>query len=145
VIGILIVAHGAFGEALIHSASHVLGKRPLRVRQVGVTVHDDPEAILPQARNLVRELDEGGGVLVLTDIYGATPGNIALRLLAPGRVEGISGVNLPMLIRALTYREQALAVVVEKALSGGTAGVIHMTTDSCGKDHAGRGDGPRRS
>ena len=48
-IGILIVAHGAFGEAIIHSASHVLGKRPLRVRQVGVTVHDDPEAILPQA------------------------------------------------------------------------------------------------
>ena len=47
-VGILIVAHGAFGEALIHCASHVLGKRPLRVRQVGVTVHDDPDAILPQ-------------------------------------------------------------------------------------------------
>ncbi len=139
-IGILIVAHGAFGEALIHSASHVLGKRPLRVRQVGVTVHDDPEAILPQARDLVRQLDEGAGVLVLTDIYGATPGNIALRLLEPGRVEGISGVNLPMLIRALTYREQGLAITVEKALSGGTAGVIHMTMDSCGKDH-GAGDG----
>jgi PTS system mannose-specific IIA component len=143
VIGILIVAHGAMGEALIHSASHVLGKRPLRVRQVGVTVHDDPEAILPQAMDLVRQLDEGRGVLVLTDIYGATPGNIALRLLVPGRVEGISGVNLPMLIRALTYREQALAAVVQKALSGGTEGVIHMTTDTCGKDHAGRGDGSR--
>ena len=130
-IGILIVAHGAFGEALIHSASHVLGKRPLRVRQVGVTVHDDPEAILPQARQLVHELDEGDGVLVLTDIYGATPGNIALRLLAPGRVEGISGVNLPMLVRALTYREQPLVAVVQKALSGGTEGVVHMTTDSC--------------
>ena len=141
-IGILIVAHGAFGEALIHSASHVLGKRPLRVRQVGVTVHDDPEAILPQARDLVAQLDEGKGVLVLTDIYGATPGNIALRLLKPGTVEGISGVNLPMLIRALTYREQGLAVVVEKALSGGAEGVIHMTTDSCGKDHGGR-DGQR--
>lgn len=141
-IGILIVAHGAFGEALIHSASHVLGKRPLRVRQVGITVHDDPEAMLPQAMELVRQLDTGGGVLVLTDIYGATPGNIALKLLAPGRVEGISGVNLPMLIRALTYREQGLALVVEKALSGGTEGVIHMTTDSCGKDHGGR-DGKR--
>ena len=136
-IGILIVAHGAFGEALIHSTSHVLGKRPLRVRQVGVTVHDDPEAILPQARDLVRELDEGDGVLVLTDIYGATPGNIALKLLKPGRVEGISGVNLPMLIRALTYREQGLAITVEKALSGGTEGVIHMTVDSCGRDHGG--------
>ena len=131
-IGILIVAHGAFGEALIHSASHVLGKRPLRVRQVGVTVHDDPEAILPQAQDLVRQLDEGEGVLVLTDIYGATPGNIALRLLKPGQVEGISGVNLPMLIRALTYREKGdLAKVVKKALSGGTEGVVHMTVDSC--------------
>jgi mannose PTS system EIIA component len=134
-IGILIVAHGAFGEALIHSASHVLGKRPLRVRQVGVTVHDDPAAILPQALDLVRQLDEGDGVLVLTDIYGATPGNIALKLLVPGKVEGISGVNLPMLIRALTYREEKLEAVVEKALSGGTQGVIHMTTDTCGKDH----------
>ncbi len=141
-IGILIVAHGAFGEALIHSASHVLGKRPLRVRQVGLTVHDDPEAILPQARDLVRQLDEGDGVLVLTDIYGATPGNIALSLLVPDSVEGISGVNLPMLIRALTYREQGLMVVVDKALSGGTEGVIHMTMDSCGKDHGGR-DGQR--
>ena len=137
-IGILIVSHGTFGESLIHSASHVLGKRPLRVRQVGVTIHDDPAAILPQATDLVRQLDEGDGVLVLTDIYGATPGNIALKLLLPGRVEGISGVNLPMLIRALTYREQGLATVVEKALSGGTEGVIHMTTDSCGKGHGSR-------
>ncbi len=137
-IGILIVAHGAFGEALIHSASHALGKRPLRVRQLGVTVHDDPEAILPQARDLVAQLDEGEGVLVLTDIYGATPGNIALQLLVPGRVEGISGVNLPMLIRALTYRDQKLAALVEKALSGGRDGVVHMTSDSCAKDRGGR-------
>ncbi|MSQ88280.1 MAG: PTS sugar transporter subunit IIA [Betaproteobacteria bacterium] len=134
-IGILIVAHGAFGEALIHSASHVLGKRPLRVRQVGVTIHDDPEAILPQAMDLVRQLDEGDGVLVLTDIYGATPSNIALKLLQPGRVEGIAGVNLPMLVRALTYRNQSLAVTLEKALSGGAEGVVHMNMDSCGKDH----------
>ena len=80
---------------------------------------------------LVRQLDEGDGVLVLTDIYGATPGNIALKLLLPGRVEGVSGVNLPMLIRVLTYREQGLAAAVEKALSGGTGGVIHMTKDAC--------------
>ena len=134
-IGILIVAHGAFGEALIHSASHALGRRPSRVRQVGISMHDDPDAMLPQARDLVAQLDDGSGVLVLTDIYGATPGNIALQLLAPGRVEGISGVNLPMLIRALTYRDQDLATVVEKALSGGSEGVVHMTTDTCGKDH----------
>ncbi len=125
-IGILIIAHGALGETLIHCASHVLAKRPLRVRQLGVTMHDDPEAILPQAQDLVAQLDAGNGVLILTDILGATPSNIATRLLVPGRVEGIAGVNLPMLIRAITYREQPLSCVVGKAVSGGTEGVIHI-------------------
>jgi mannose PTS system EIIA component len=125
-VGILIVAHGAFGEALIHCASHVLGRRPLRVRQVGVTVHDDPDATLPQAQDLVRQLDEGDGVLVLTDMIGATPSNIAARLSVPGKVEVVGGVSLPMLIRALTYRAQPLAAVVDKAISGGREGVVHL-------------------
>ena len=125
-IGILLVSHGAFGESLIHCASHVLGKRPLYVRQLGVTVHDDPEEILPVAEDLIRFLDQGQGVLVMTDIYGATPSNIAARILRPGRVEGIAGVNLPMLIRALTYRDEPLESVVAKALSGGSEGVMRM-------------------
>ncbi len=125
-VGILIIAHGAFGETLIHCASHVLARRPQRVRQVGVTMHDDPELILPQAQDLVRQLDAGSGVLVFTDILGATPSNIATRLLVPGRVEGIAGVNLPMLIRALTYREDKLDCVVRKAISGGVEGVVHI-------------------
>ena len=126
-IGILIVSHGAFGEALIHSASHVLGKRPLYLRQLGVTVHDDPDALIPVAEDLIRFLDQGQGVLVLTDIYGATPSNIAARLLRPGRVEGLAGVNLPMLIRALTYREEPLLAMREKAFSGATEGVTRMS------------------
>jgi PTS system ascorbate-specific IIA component len=125
-IGILIVSHGAFGESLIHSASHVMGKRPMYLRQLGVTVHDDPEQILPVAEDLIRFLDQGAGVLVLTDIYGATPSNIAARLLRPGRVEGLAGVNLPMLIRALTYRDQPLATAIEKALAGAAEGVMRM-------------------
>jgi PTS system ascorbate-specific IIA component len=126
-IGILIVSHGAFGESLIHSASHVLGRRPLYLRQLGVTVHDDPDAILPVAQDLIRFLDQGHGVLVLTDIYGATPSNIAARLLEPGRVEGLAGVNLPMLIRALTYREGAeLQDLLVKAQSGAIEGVVRM-------------------
>jgi PTS system mannose-specific IIA component len=125
-IGILIVSHGAFGESLIHSASHVLGKRPLFLRQLGVTVHDDPEAILPVGEDLIRFLDQGEGVLVLTDIYGATPSNIAMKLIKPGRVEGVAGVNLPMLIRVLTYRDEPLGSVLEKALSGATEGVMRM-------------------
>ncbi|HEX4943313.1 MAG TPA: PTS fructose transporter subunit IIA [Usitatibacteraceae bacterium] len=125
-IGILLVSHGAFGESLIHCASHVLGRRPLYVRQLGVTVHDVPEEILPTAEDLIRFLDQGQGVLVMTDIYGATPSNIAAKLLKPGRVEGLAGVNLPMLIRALTYREEPLETAVAKALSGGTEGVMRM-------------------
>ena len=136
-VGILIVAHGAFGEALIHCASHVLGKRPLRVRQVGITVHDDPDAILPQAQELVRQLDEGDGVLVLTDMLGATPSNIAARLAVPGKVEIVAGVNLPMLVRALTYRAQPLATVVAKAISGGCEGVLHLAET---EPHAAAGD-----
>jgi len=125
-IGILIVSHGTLGESLIHSASHVLGKRPLFLRQLGVTVHDDPEAILPVAEDLIRFLDQGQGVLVLTDIYGATPSNIAAQLLRPGRVEGLAGVNLPMLIRALTYRDEPLEVALEKSLSGAGEGILRM-------------------
>jgi mannose PTS system EIIA component len=125
-IGILIVSHGTFGESLIHSASHVLGKRPLFLRQLGVTVHDDPDAILPVAEDLIRFLDRGQGVLVLSDIYGATPSNIAVKLLKPGKVEGVAGVNLPMLVRALTYRNEPLESLVEKALSGAVEGVMRM-------------------
>ena len=129
-IGILIVSHGTFGESLIHSASHVLGKRPLFLRQLGVTVHDDPEAILPVAEDLIRFLDQGQGVLVLTDIYGATPSNIACKLLVPGRVEGVSGASLPMLVRALTYRNEPLHVVVGKAISGGVEGVLQLPSEN---------------
>jgi PTS system ascorbate-specific IIA component len=78
----------------------------------------------------VRQLDGGEGVLVLTDILGATPSNIATRLLKPGRVEGVSGASLPMLIRALTYRDEPLADVVDKAVSGGCEGVVHLNTDT---------------
>ena len=129
-IGILLVSHGAFGESLIHCASHVLGKRPLYVRQLGVTVHDDPEEILPTARDLIRFLDQGHGVLVMTDIYGASPANLALKLLEPGRVEGVAGVSLPMLLRALTYREKDMETMIAKAISGGRDGVLNMHKDA---------------
>ncbi len=125
-IGILIVAHGTLGESLIHCASHVMGKRPQYLRQLGITIHDDPDAILPQGRDLIRFLDQGQGVLVMTDIFGATPSNIACNLLVPGKVQGVSGVNLPMLIKSLTYREQPMDVLIEKAMAGAAEGVIRM-------------------
>lgn len=129
-IGILIIAHGTLGDSLIHCASHVMGERPPQLRELGVSVQDDPVALLPHAQELVRELDQGRGVLVLSDIYGATPCNLAAKLLTPGRVEGIAGVNLPMLVRALSYRNETLEVLVEKAVAGGVGGVIHFTHEA---------------
>ncbi len=125
-VGILIIAHGTLGESLIHCASHVMGSRPPHLMQIGVSIQDDPQLVLPQALKLVRSLDQGGGVLVLTDVYGATPSNITGRLLIPGKVEGVAGVNLPMLVRALTYRNEPLRTVIAKAISGGIEGVMQM-------------------
>jgi len=127
-VGILIIAHGTLGESLIHCASHVMGSRPPNLLQIGVAIQDDPLQVLPQAIKLVRSLDQGGGVLVLTDVYGATPSNIVGKLLVPGKVEGVAGVNLPMLVRALTYRNEPLRTVIAKAISGGMEGVMQIPT-----------------
>ena len=80
------------------------------------------------AVDLIRFLDQGHGVLMMTDIYGATPSNIAARLLEAGRVEGIAGVNLPMLIKALTHREggTSLSELQAIALAGAGEGIVRM-------------------
>ena len=125
-IGILIISHGDLGDSLIHCANHVMGKRPKYLMHLGVTVQDDPDVVTPQALELLRKLDRGEGVLILSDICGATPCNIASRLVSPGRVECLAGVNLSMLVRALTYRNESLEIVVEKTLTGGKEGVMRI-------------------
>ena len=125
-IGILLITHGTLGESLIQTAIHVLNKRPARLRQIGVTAQDDPLLLLPQARALVKELNNGDGVLILTDMYGGSPSNVAAKLIVPGKVEVVAGVSLPMLIRALTYREKSLDLMITKAISGGCEGVLRV-------------------
>ncbi|MDA1117000.1 MAG: PTS fructose transporter subunit IIA [Proteobacteria bacterium] len=130
-IGVLVVSHGAIGEALLASAAQILGA-PAQAAALGVARGDDPDQVLERARTLLARLDDGAGVLVLTDMFGATPCNIAARLLADGRVEGVAGVSLPMLVRVLSGRNGSLPAAVQRALSGGAEGVVHMNTDSCG-------------
>jgi len=125
-IGIFLITHGSLGEALIQCACHVLNKRPKQIVQLGVSGQDDPLDLLPTARQMLAWADCGHGVMVLTDIFGATPANIATKLLQPGRVEGIAGVNLPMLLRVLTYRDRDMQTLVQRAVSGGCDGVLHM-------------------
>jgi PTS system ascorbate-specific IIA component len=125
-IGIFLITHGSLGESLVQCACHVLNKRPPQIAQLGVSGQDDPLDALPLARDMMNLVDTGEGVLLLTDIFGATPSNIALKLLQPGRVEGVSGVSLPMLLRALTYREKDMETLLAKAVAGGRDGVMLM-------------------
>lgn len=125
-IGILLITHGTFGESLIQNVCHVLNKRPALIGQLGVAAQDDPLDVLPMARLLLKEVDDGEGVLIMTDIVGATPANLALKLLEPGHVEGVAGVSLPMVLRALTYRKSGMSNLLKKAISGGHDGIINM-------------------
>jgi PTS system mannose-specific IIA component len=130
-IGILIIAHGTMGESLIHCANHVFGAHPPHLDQMSVALHDDPNTLLPRAQDLIKQLDQGDGVLVLSDMYGATPCNVSCRLMQPGKLEVVAGVNLPMLVRVLNYRNEPLHVLVEKAISGGREGVIEVSKEAC--------------
>ena len=129
-IGVLIVAHAPLASALAASASHVYSCAPERaesqVRILDVLPDIDVPAAVENARQLVGAIDTGSGVLVLVDVFGSTPGNVAARLAESGRVAVIAGVNLPMLLRALCYRDGNLADTVEKALAGGTQGVLQI-------------------
>ncbi len=147
-IGILIIAHGKLGDSLIDCASHVLGKRPAMLSHLAVDKQDDPASLIAQARQIVAELNDGDGVLVLSDMYGATPCNVVTQLIKPNMVEGVAGVNLPMLVRTLTYRDVPLKILVEKALSGGREGVVYFTDKGCdwqGDDEVGHSEAKMES
>ncbi len=130
-IGVLLITHGRYGEDLLASASHVLGRPLAQTAHLAVSIKDDPDAMLRTARRLLKSIDDGSGALVMTDMYGATPCNIATQLIAEGNVEAVSGVSLPMLVRSLAYRDATLAKVREKAIAGGTEGVVYINSDPC--------------
>jgi PTS system ascorbate-specific IIA component len=131
VIGILIVTHGEIGTSLLDSASQILGARPPQVATLSVWRQDDPDDLVLRARELMEQIDDGQGVLILTDLFGATPGNVVSKLLEDGRIEGVSGVSLPMLLRVVTGRNGSVSAAVQRALSGGSEGLVHMNTDRC--------------
>ena len=106
-IGLFLVTHGTLGESLVQGLCHVLHERPPQVAQFGLAAGDDPDALLPLARQMLHLVDDGDGVLLMSDIFGATPSNLALKLLEPGRVEGLTGVNLPMLLRSYQVSRSA--------------------------------------
>ncbi len=129
-VGIIIVTHVSLGEALVSCAQHIMARELPNLLQLSVSKADEPDEVVRRAREMISKLDDGSGVLLLTDIYGGTPSNVAQRLVVAGKVEAIAGVNLPMLVRTLSYSHQALEVVVSKAITGGLEGVLYMLPSS---------------
>lgn len=125
-IPLLIVAHGNLGDSLIQCASFVLGTRPEQLESLDLSACVDPGEILARAREQIARLDRGKGVLILTDVYGATPCNTVCKLIEHAHVEAVAGVNLPMLLKALTYRNEDLDLLIRKAVQGGQGGVMYL-------------------
>jgi PTS system ascorbate-specific IIA component len=128
-IGVLIIGHDTLPASLAAAVTHVLGARPPQFDVMPIDCDDDPLDVLPRAQAAVAKLDTGEGVLIFSDIYGATPCNLVGKLIDPGHVEAVAGVNLPMLVRAFTYRAKGLDTMIKKAVSGGCEGVLHLEVD----------------
>ena len=123
-VGILIITHNNIGEQLLETARIMLGTCPLEAANLAIQSDCDLDSSIAEAESLIKNIEHGDGVLVLTDMYGSTPSNIATRLANSDSVTVISGVNLPMLIRILNYPRLNLEQLAQKACSGGHDGIM---------------------
>ncbi len=124
-VGVLLVTHEGIGQALLAVLGRLMPTLPLRAEAFEVGFGDDPDAVLPAASAALRRVDGGDGVLVLTDLYGATPSNVAARLSRLGTpVRRVSALSLPMLLRVMNYAELPLDELPAVAAAGARNGVI---------------------
>ena len=131
-ISILLITHGELGKSLIECATHVLGDKPLFLESLSIENDCTHESMFRQISERINLLDQGDGVLILTDIFGATPCNIITKIIKPGKVSAIAGVNLSMLIRTINYRNEPFDSLISKAIQGAQDGIIHIQANrSC--------------
>jgi mannose PTS system EIIA component len=129
-VGILIISHDGIGDALFDTANHMIENNSLKVKCLSASRECDPDKVLDTANSIIDELDQGDGVLVLTDLLGSTPSNIAHRLHNHANVNVITGINLSMLIRVFNYPNLNLTDITQKAYSGGIDGVAITLGDN---------------
>lgn len=123
------VTHNGLGGSLVDCVRHVLGQVPDNLKVLSVLAEDDPERKEQEGRALVAELDAGGGVLLLADMFGATPSNIGRRLCQLPNVTGVAGVNLPMLLRAACNSGKPLEELAVMTLEGGRDCIVSMNEE----------------
>ena len=120
------MTHAPLGQAFVAAVAHVFRGPTEHFEAIDVTADQDLAEVHDLAEQAIARLDQGEGVLVITDIKGGTPANCCNTLADAGRVEVIAGISLPMLLRAITYRRDSLDVVVEMALAGAQSGAVRV-------------------
>jgi len=122
-VGLLIISHDGIGPVMLGTALYMLGGSALKTRLLTASRDSDPDELCAAAREQMKSLDDGDGILVIADLYGSTPSNIAQKLAAHGNIRAITGLNLSMLVRILNYPQLDLVQLTEKAISGGKDGI----------------------
>jgi PTS system mannose-specific IIA component len=126
VAGILLVTHNGLGDSFVDCVNHVLGKIPPNLKVLSVLAGEDPQLKLAEGKALIKQLDTGGGVLILADVFGATPSNIGRQLCHSEHVLGVAGLNLPMLLRVVCSTEKSLSELAKIAVEGGRECIVQM-------------------
>jgi PTS system ascorbate-specific IIA component len=132
-VGIVIVAHTPVASAMLGFAEHAFGVVPERVRAVDIPPYEDTKASFDRVLKAAYGVNTGQGVLILTDVMGATPANVASKLEALGPLSGLdapvivlAGLNLPMLMRCISHRGEGIEDLAHKALQGGQNGILRL-------------------
>lgn len=129
-IGILLLTQGHIGNAMIEAAEHMLGSKIPKLNALTANSTESSKEFVQTFQREMSSLDEGQGVLILADIYGASHTSVVQTFLRKDRMEMIAGVNLPMLIRVLNYRNLELEELTEKAFAGGSNGIVRALSKS---------------
>lgn len=122
-VGIIIITHANYGAALLSATESILGSIPNCVA-MSVDMTADVEETVNKLRDTVESMDKGNGVLILTDMFGGTPTNLSLSLLSTDSVEVVTGVNLPMILRAASQNPTRVELLAEEARLAGVQGII---------------------
>ena len=115
-IGILLVTHGDIGKALLNCAAHILDSSPLSVDCLSINSNKNLENYSNIISKKIKDLDTGNGVLIMTDIYGATPCNLLNKFIEEDKVEVVTGINLPMLIKAISDRKDNINTLINDSI-----------------------------
>lgn len=105
-IGIIVVTHSKLGDALIEAAEFVIGDRPDSVESISINLGENAEKLREKIDKGIKKVEKSKGVLILTDMFGGTPSNLSYSFLEEGRIEVLSGVNLPVLIKATSLQNE---------------------------------------